>query len=207
VTLRRILVAQFRRPSGPLGVLAGWVMARRSSNRARSLWSVELLDVRPGQRVLELGCGPGVALAALAQRAAGGKVIGLDHSPTVLRQARRRNARAIRAGRVELFEGSYLALPAGVAQGGPFDRILAVNSLQFADTPEPLLRSLREALRPGGRLAVTFQSRRSGASDADSRRGGEELARKLAAAGFRAVRTERLPLEPACAVCVIGERL
>ena len=63
----RALVLQFGHPRGPLGRLVGWNMATRSSNVARSRWAVDLLDLQPTDRFLEVGCGPGVALAVAAQ--------------------------------------------------------------------------------------------------------------------------------------------
>jgi protein-L-isoaspartate O-methyltransferase len=57
--------------------MAGWVMAHRRSNRLRDRWAVSLLDVHPTDRVLEIGFGPGVAIAELARRATGGKVYGI----------------------------------------------------------------------------------------------------------------------------------
>jgi ketosteroid isomerase-like protein len=50
-----VFVRQFRRPEGPLGRLAGWIMAARPSNRSRSRATVALLDIGAGDRVLELG--------------------------------------------------------------------------------------------------------------------------------------------------------
>jgi len=70
-------------------------MGRRSSNVTPNRWAVRLLDVQPADRVLELGCGPGVAIAALASR---GMVVGVDHSAVMIGQ-RRRNRAAVRAGR------------------------------------------------------------------------------------------------------------
>src|SRR5436305_14483010 len=89
---------QFGRPDGPVGSLAGAVMA--VENRGVNLLVVEALGLRDEDRVLELGCGPGVALRAAANRA--GFVAGADPSPVMARQARRRNRRAVRAGRVQV---------------------------------------------------------------------------------------------------------
>jgi len=200
--LRRALVAQFQRPHGALGHVAGLIMTLRGSNRARNRWSVELLDLQPEDRVLELGCGPGLALAHARLRAHRGLVVGVDHSRAMLRQARLRS-RLGRGGPVALRLGSVDDLP---ALPGPFDALLAVNSLMWSDDPEVLLRRLAGLLRPGGRMAVTFQSRRPGAGDADSRRMGEEVAARMRRAGLEAVRAETLPLEPVCAVCVLAQR-
>src|SRR5450755_3917553 len=64
---------QFEHPRGLLGSLAGAIMANRSSNRERNRWTVELLNVEPTSRVLEIGCGPGYALSLLSRLFSAGK--------------------------------------------------------------------------------------------------------------------------------------
>jgi protein-L-isoaspartate O-methyltransferase len=59
--------------------VTGWVFAHRPSNRQRHRWVVSLLDVHHAAQVLELGFGPGVAVAELV-RAGAGHVYGIDHS-------------------------------------------------------------------------------------------------------------------------------
>jgi hypothetical protein len=84
VTLRqrviRALVRQFGHPRGIAGRAAGWVMAHRGANRQRNRWAVALLDVRPTDRVLEIGFGPGLAIAEFAERATQGQVYGVGRS-------------------------------------------------------------------------------------------------------------------------------
>ncbi|HSR57656.1 MAG TPA: hypothetical protein VLL57_05675, partial [Candidatus Binataceae bacterium] len=58
------VIRQFQKPTGLLGSLVGVILARRSSNRQRNAWTVDLLSIEPRHRVLEVGCGPGVALEA-----------------------------------------------------------------------------------------------------------------------------------------------
>src|SRR5262249_49842801 len=116
------LIRQFGHPRGAVGHVAGWVMAHRSSNRRRNRWVAALLAVRPTDRILEIGSGPGLAIAALSRRVGpAGHVYGIDRSAVMLRQAARRNAAAIRAGRVTLALGTVERLPA--ALDGPFDAI------------------------------------------------------------------------------------
>src|SRR5262245_60583462 len=91
----RSIVSQFARPRGVPGHVAGWIMGRRASNVERNQWVVSLLEVRPTDRILEVGCGPGVALGEMARRAPEGSVCGLDHSRVMVEQAKRRNAVAI----------------------------------------------------------------------------------------------------------------
>ena len=201
-------IAQFHRPSGALGHVAGWVMGRRRSNVARSRWAVRLLDVGPAERVIELGCGPGVGLAALAERAARGSVVGVDHSSVMIGQARRRNRAAVRAGRVRLLHAPVQDLAPGdgpLGPGdGPFDAALAVNTVGMWPDPTARLRELARLLRPGGRIALVSQPRCPGATAATSAAAADELSALLAGAGFERVRVELLALDPPAA-CVLGQ--
>src|SRR6187551_3753374 len=61
------IVGQFGHPRGAAGNVAGWVMAHRPSNRQRNRWVASLLDVQPTDRVLEIGFGPGLAIAELSR--------------------------------------------------------------------------------------------------------------------------------------------
>jgi SAM-dependent methyltransferase len=196
----RRVVGQFRRPHGLGGLVAGWVMAHRSSNRRRNQWVVSLLDVQPTDRVLEIGFGPGVAVAALSRLASDGAVLGVDHSAVMVRRARRRNAAAVRGGRVDLRLGSIEALP---DLGGPVDKILAVNSMVFWPDPVARLTDLRSRLRPAGTIAIAWQPRGPGATGETSARAGREIEAALRDAGFSRTRVERLELDPPV-VCVLA---
>ncbi len=62
MSLRKVVVEQFGKPHGFLGRMAGWIMAWRPSNRERNHWTVDLLNIQSGDRFIEIGCGPGIAL-------------------------------------------------------------------------------------------------------------------------------------------------
>ena len=164
--LDRDVIGQAHQPRGAAGRVTAWEMAHRPSNRQRSAWVVSLLEVRAADRVLEIGFGPGLAVAQLV-RAGAGHVDGIDHSGVMVRQASRRNAAAIRAGRVTLIRASAEALPG--ALGGPFDAILAVNALAFWPAPAERLTQLQRRLAPGGRVAIASQPRCPGATADTSR--------------------------------------
>lgn len=202
MSLRRRLVAQFHRPAGLLGRLAGWIMATRPSNLARNRWSVDLLDVRPGHDVLELGPGPGVTLGLLLERVGDGSVTAVDHSRLMLAQCRRRHARAVADGRLRLIHSQF----PGVGAAPRFDRILAVNSLQFDGMTAATFEDLAAALKPGGCIAVTFQPRGANASEATALAFGERVAALLRDAGLVGIRQQTLRLDGACAVCVRAAR-
>ena len=198
--LDRDVIGQAHRPWGAAGSVSGWMFAHRPSNRQRNRWVVSLLDVQPTDQVLEIGFGPGVAVAALA-RAGAGHVYGIDHSAVMLRQASRRNFAAIRAGRVTLVNAPVEQIPPGL--DGPFDAILAVNSLAFWPAPAERLAELRRRLAPGGRVAIVSQPRCHGATAGTSRSAASEIENLLRSAGFTPMSTETLPLSPPV-VCVLA---
>jgi ubiquinone/menaquinone biosynthesis C-methylase UbiE len=196
------IVGQFGHPRGVAGRVAGWVMAHRPSNRQRNRWVVSLLDVQPTDRVLEIGFGPGLAIAELSRRVGDpGHVYGIDPSDVMLRQATRRNAAAIAAGRVTLGRASVDRLPPSF--GGPFDAILTVNSLGFWPAPAKRLDELRRRLRPGGRIAIASQPRCPGATASTSRDAAREIDALLQEAGYTEARTETLDLDPPV-VCLLA---
>src|SRR5437868_4836903 len=83
--------SQFGCPRGFFGWIAGHLMAWK--NRERSRHVVSLLNLRPEDHVLEIGFGAGTDIERVQQFASQGKVIGIDRSELMLRQASRRNAK------------------------------------------------------------------------------------------------------------------
>jgi ubiquinone/menaquinone biosynthesis C-methylase UbiE len=139
VSLWKKIVPHFAQPKGRLGSLAGFIMAHRRSNIERSNWALSILDLKPTDRVLEIGFGPGLTIQRLNRIVTEGAVLGLDHSDVMVRQASRRNKKAISGGRVRLLLGSASDLPPIEA---PLDKILDINSFQFWDNPVDALQKL-----------------------------------------------------------------
>jgi arsenite methyltransferase len=110
---------------------------------------VELLAPRPGERILDLGCGPGFYCAELADEVGpSGSVLGIDSSPAMLELAARRCAG--HEG-VEFREAGAVSLPVDDAS---FDAALCVQVLEYVPDPTAALAEMHRALRPGGRLLV-----------------------------------------------------
>jgi ubiquinone/menaquinone biosynthesis C-methylase UbiE len=110
---------------------------------------VDRADIRPGHRVLEIGCGTGNLLLTVARREPGAELTGIDPDPDALRRARRKARRAGRTIRLDrAFAG---ALPLA---DGSVDRVLSSFMLHHLDDDEKAraMREVRRVLRPGGEL-------------------------------------------------------
>lgn len=202
MSLQEQLVAQFRKPDGGAGQLAGWIMAHRRSSRHRNQRTLELLDLQQHERVLEIGYGPGLAIKLASLSVTEGKIFGLDHSPTMFHQARRRNAGAIASGRVELLVGDILDPPTDLPK---FDKIFSVNVVQFWPAPEATLAALTRILNPGGCIATTFMPRVGTAKPGQARAHAQRIGRVLDSLDFEH-KVHWLSFGKNPAVCVLGRR-
>ncbi|MCB9763070.1 MAG: methyltransferase domain-containing protein [Alphaproteobacteria bacterium] len=152
MTFKRRLVAQLSRPSG---WAAPW-MARLLDhfNQKQVRRAIAHLAPAPGGRILELGFGGGVSLPLLLDAVGeGGVVFGADPSAEMIRRARRRQRRALAAGRLELVEAGVSALP---WPDDHVDGVMSVNTVYFWPDLEAGLAGLRRLLRPGGRLVLSI---------------------------------------------------
>lgn len=129
----------------------GYLDRLAATDAARSYKRIMLdaLDARPGETALDLGCGPGTDLGALARAVApSGRVIGVDSSQEMVEQARGRTGDL---AAVEVRLGDIHALPLA---DGSVDRARTDRVLQHATHPGQALAEARRVLRPGGRLVM-----------------------------------------------------
>jgi SAM-dependent methyltransferase len=150
---------QFARPTGLPGRLVGALMARGNApfNRALVRRLPELAE-RPEstgwpERVVEIGCGPGIGLAALLERFPQARVLGVDLSPEMVARSRARNAAEVRSGRLTLAEGGPERID------GPADLVVAVHVLYFWHQPVDTLARLRDSLAEDGVVALGYRCR------------------------------------------------
>jgi arsenite methyltransferase len=109
----------------------------------------EALAAQPGERILDVGCGPGFyARELLDEVGPGGAIVAVDASPDMLALARQRCAGH---DNVTFGEGNAAALPVDDAA---FDAALCVQVMEYVPDPVGALREMHRALRPGGRVLV-----------------------------------------------------
>ncbi len=106
------------------------------------------LDLKPGERVLDIGCGAGeTAIAAARRVGSGGHVVGVDISKPLLDLARERAKSIANINFIEADVGAT-DIP-----GSPFDAAFSRFGVMFFENPVAAFTRIRESLRPGGRIA------------------------------------------------------
>jgi SAM-dependent methyltransferase len=106
--------------------------------------------LRPGMRVLDLGCGPGSITLGLAQAVAPGEAIGVDLQPSQVAQAQALGAaRGVMNVRFEVADVYQLPFP-----DGSFDAVFGNAVLMHLREPVPALVEVRRVLDPGGIVGV-----------------------------------------------------
>lgn len=178
--LRRTVSDQLSRPSGRRGRVVAALMNR--GNRGLNERAIELLDVRAGARVLDLGFGGGLTFDPLLER--GATIVGVDRAEDMVSAATSRRREDVDAGRIALHAADVTALP---IDDGSVDRALTVNTVYFWPDLDPALAELHRVLSPGGRVVVGIRDG-SVMEKVDETiftlRSPEAIATALATAGF-----------------------
>lgn len=137
--------------AGPISAYDRAIRFWTREARWRPLFT-EQIDPRPGERILDVGCGTGTLAILLKQRTPSATVVGIDPDPEILDVARRK-AQTAGAG-IEFKQG--FAREARDVAGGGYDKV--VSSLVFHQTPMPEKRAgltaMAAAAKAGGELHV-----------------------------------------------------
>ena len=112
---------------------------------------VEQMNIQPEDRVLEIGCGHGIAARFVCQRLKGGQLTAVDRSRKMIEAAKRRNAREIAAGQAEFILGNLEELDLG---NRGFDKIFAVRVGSLFRQLDRARGIVEKWLAPGGKLFI-----------------------------------------------------
>jgi len=173
---RQVLAHQLRCPSGFIAPRVLEFMWNRR-NAAPNDAALVRLDPRPRDHVLDVGFGGGYLIGKMLSALRAGHVSGVDVSTAMVGRCRRRFARQIEAGDLDLHCAPVDSLP---YPDGHFDKVSSVNSLFFwPDVPRGI-REIRRVLAAGGLLVLAYTCKQ----DLDKRR--------LAGAGVRSFRDDEV---------------
>ncbi|MEZ5823810.1 MAG: class I SAM-dependent methyltransferase [Geminicoccaceae bacterium] len=197
------MTSQYRKPHGLMGLFVGYAMGRRRRNLPQNQWLVDLLELEKSSRVLEIGCGPGLAVEACLARLPDGFVLGIDHSRMMARRARALNRKAIREGRAEIRHAGFETLKDEATR---FDRILSVNSIQYLGNFERSFRAIHALLAPDGRVASAYRPRSGDPTRKDALRMAAHMEASMEASGFARIVHHEFAVGGVPMICVLGEK-
>jgi ubiquinone/menaquinone biosynthesis C-methylase UbiE len=123
------------------------------SERLRSI--VDALDIQPGDRVLEIGCGHGVAATLVCEVLEAGRLTAVDRSPKMIAAAERRNARYVEAGVAEFLVRELEDLDLGDRR---FDKVFAVRVGLFHREPARARALVEPWLARGGTISDSYDA-------------------------------------------------
>jgi SAM-dependent methyltransferase len=124
-------------------------------NELLNLATLRELDLRGGERILDVGSGIGQLTRAMARTAGqGARVVGIERDLDQITEARRQACADEEEGLVELREGDALALPLRDEEWGSFDLVHTRFLLEHVADPMGAVRGMVRAVRPGGRIVL-----------------------------------------------------
>jgi ubiquinone/menaquinone biosynthesis C-methylase UbiE len=157
VLLMAWLFQQVRKPSGWLGRRV--VRAMNLSHATMTDWGLQQVTVPKNAAILDVGCGGGWTVRKLLALAPEGKVVGLDYSSASVAVSRDTNAHEIEAGRVQIEQGSVVALP---FPDRSFDIVTAVETHYYWPDLPANVREVLRVLKPGGTFVLIAETYRGG---------------------------------------------
>lgn len=165
---------------------------------ARLQWAVDVLDVKPSDRILEIGGGRGVAAELVLERLEDGQYTGVDRSAKAIAAAASRTRRHVETGQARYIHAAL----ADAMLDEHFDKVFAVNVNVFWLAPEKELAVIRTLLAPQGRLYLFYEPPSAGQLE----RAEEGCRAFLQKGGFSVVDVLYTDLPPNRGLGIIAER-
>ncbi len=172
------------------------------ANRSLAEWTLSLLFLRPDDRVLEIGFGPGIAIHLASERIESGRISGIDSSSEMVHQALRRNQDGIQKGCVKLIQGFVENLP---FPDEAFNKAFSINTVPIWEDVGRGLNEIHRVLKPGGVLVLSVQPH-STKNERDHKNLIIDMEKQVRRAGFANVRSQIKTVKSTNAFCVLSQK-
>jgi ubiquinone/menaquinone biosynthesis C-methylase UbiE len=210
----KLMANQLRMPSGLLAKITGNKM--NASNKLLYHLTLNNLQVKDEDHILEIGFGNGKFFSELNAKANNLTISGMDHSPEMVKEAVRNNRDLHASGKLKTLAGSSDNMP---FEDNSFDKIFCINVIYFWEKPALHLQEIHRVLKPGGFFCTGFRPKENLSKFPFAKHGftlytKEEWKNLLEENGFRFVLSqngkhlekkmnqENTPFESLCVVCV-----
>ncbi len=151
---KKFLAAQLRQPSGLFGKFFMGNFLNKGNAKINRL-TVELLNIKPTDRILDIGFGGGMTIEEMVKTIDTGKIHGVDFSQAMVAQAKRKFKKLIQAGKVSIEFADVSKLP---FEPNTFDKVCTINTIYFWNDTSASLREIRRVLKKDGKLIISIRS-------------------------------------------------
>ncbi len=143
------LIEQAKNPRGILGGIMVSIM--NSAHKRMTIWGLGNIEIKETASVLDIGCGGGINLKLLLNKANKGEVTGVDYSYEAVKQSIIKNKKAVNQGLVKVKHGNVESLPFA---NGEFDIVTAVQTHYFWKDMKGSIIEIKRVLKSGGRVLI-----------------------------------------------------
>jgi cyclopropane fatty-acyl-phospholipid synthase-like methyltransferase len=188
--LREFLASQFKKPSGLLGIWSSNQMIKNNKKNYDRLFMD--IDLQPGDKLLEIGYGPGIGIRQIAERCSSCLVHGIDFSHLMYTRASKYNKQFIEAGRVSLQHGDFLQMP---ITPNIYDKVFCLNVVYFWKELATPFTNVFSCLKKGGSFHLYMADKKTlvdmkTPDSVFSKHSIEQVVEALHTAGFESVNHE-----------------
>jgi len=189
---------QFGNPRGVPGKIVGYILAKNNTDRIK--WLISEMNIKPDEKILEVGFGPGIAVEMISSMLTTGTITGADISEVMFNQALKRNIKAVKKGKIKLIKGTA----GDINRDERFDTIFGMNVHIFWNDPVGEIKKLKQLLKNSGRLILALQPR-SANNDEMVLKEAEKTKEYFRQAALKIIGFKMFPLKPQSVFYVAGK--
>ncbi|MCO4851960.1 class I SAM-dependent methyltransferase [Bacillus vallismortis] len=195
--MMNMLSKTFSKPKGVFGMIAGYIMA--AENQTLNQWTIDQLEITRGDSILEVGFGPGYCMQQMLKRQKDIRLDGIDVSETMMKLA----AHSVKSKGVRLMQGNIETFP---LPDSFYDKVISVNNYTIWNDQTKGVKQIYQALKPGGKAAITMQPREADASPEKTKSFGKQMIADFKAAGFEDIDIQFKNIKPELSVCATAKK-